>query len=109
MLHRQRTQACQALRSYTWPGNVRELQNRLKRAVVLAEGATIATKDLELHSPASGAKKPTATSLKKAKEELERTMIQQCLAMNDGNISRSARSLGISRPTLYDLISKYRL
>ncbi len=99
--------AATAMRAFPWPGNVRELQNRVKRAVVLADGATIGAEELELESTGPTARVSVHASLKKAKALLEREMVAKGLSENDGNISRTARELGISRPTLYDLISKY--
>jgi two-component system NtrC family response regulator len=101
--------AANAIQAFSWPGNVRELQNRVKRAVVLAEGPTIGAAELELDSAKSPVSTRVSASLKKAKQALEREMVGEALAANNGNISRSARELGISRPTLYDLISKYAL
>jgi len=94
--------------AHSWPGNVRELQNRVKRALVLAQGPFIAPEDLELEAPASEAEAPGAT-LKAAREEMEREVISRALAENRGNISKTAKELGISRPTLYELIAKYGL
>ncbi len=100
--------ALTAMQSYTWPGNVRELQNRVQRAVVLATGAVIGVAELELATGKDGSM-PRKASLKAAKEELEREMVAKALADNNGNISKTARHLGISRPTLYDLIARYKL
>jgi two-component system, NtrC family, response regulator len=100
--------AVQAMRQYSWPGNVRELQNRIKRALVLAEGPFIVPADLEIEgSPANAA--PAGTTLREAREELEREIISKKLVETNGNISKAARALGISRPTLYELMSRYGL
>ena len=96
--------AIAALRTYHWPGNVRELQNRLQRALLLSEGPSITPADLELDQP----QKPEAT-LRMAVHKLEREMIVKRLRDSNGNISRAARALGISRPTLYELIARHGL
>jgi two-component system, NtrC family, response regulator len=101
-------QAIDAIRKHPWPGNVRELQNRVKRALVLADGATIGPEELELELANEAAGTATST-LKEAKEALEREILVNALRDNGGNISKTAKSLGISRPTLYDLMSRYEL
>jgi two-component system, NtrC family, response regulator len=101
-------QALEAIRKYEWPGNVRELQNRVKRALVLADGPSIGPMELDLESlnENTGA---AASTLKEAKEALERELLANALRENNGNISKTAKSLGISRPTLYDLMARYGL
>ncbi len=101
-------QALEAIRRYEWPGNVRELQNRVKRALVLAEGSYIGPTELELESP-NGSSSANTSTLKEAKEALERDILANALRENNGNISKTAKSLGISRPTLYDLMARYGL
>ena len=96
-------QAVRALQSHVWPGNVRELENRIKRAVIMAEGARITPEALELVSPYRGY---AQRGLKEAREALEREMIQGTLARNKGNVSQTASELGVSRPTLYELMGK---
>ena len=96
-------QALQALEAHSWSGNVRELENRIKRAVIMAEGSKLTTEDLELASPYG---RYESLSLKKAREALERDMIQRSLTRNRGNITQAAAELGISRPTLYELMDK---
>jgi two-component system, NtrC family, response regulator len=98
----------QSLRRHNWPGNVRELQNRLKRAIVLAEGPFIGPGELELEGGTEGQANPAVT-LRTAKEGIERELISNSLRANNGNISRTARALGISRPTLYDVMRRYGL
>jgi two-component system, NtrC family, response regulator len=96
-------QAMAALEEYAWPGNVRELENRVKRAVIMADGPKITLADLELAAPSN----PTPNrNLRLAREELERQMTQQALFRHNGNISSAALDLGISRPTLYELMEK---
>jgi two-component system NtrC family response regulator len=95
-----------AMEAYSWPGNVRELKNRVKRAVIMAEGKHITPKDLELNT-ASGDEKPL--DLRHVRDEAERQAIQRALSHADGKISQAADILGISRPTMYDLIRKFDL
>ncbi len=95
--------ALRALTRHTWPGNIRELENRVKRAVIMADGKRITAADLEL-TQLAGADRPT--TLKEAREILEREMVQQVLQRHAGKISSAAIELGISRPTLYELMEK---
>jgi len=96
-------QALQAIERYKWPGNVRELENRIKRAVIMAVGKKINPIDLELEVPSP---KYESMSLKEAREALEKKLIVKALAQNKGNITKTAAELGVSRPTLYDLMQK---
>jgi two-component system, NtrC family, response regulator len=96
--------ALRAMTRYSWPGNVRELQNRVKRAVIMASGSRVAAKDLEL-APTQDVTS-AATTLREARERVEREMIQQALKKNAGRITSTAAELGISRPTLYELMQK---
>ena len=96
-------QAIRALESHAWPGNVRELENRVKRAVIMAEGTKITPKDLELSSPFE---KYEGKGLKEAREALERDLIERSLSKHKGSITQAATELGISRPNLYDLMEK---
>ncbi len=98
--------AIAAMDVYEWPGNVRELENRVKRAVIMAEGAQITAEDLELTVPDGHA--PLCT-LRQAREDAERNALKQALTMADGNMSRAAELLGITRPTLYSLLEKYQM
>jgi len=94
--------ALRTMTHYSWPGNVRELQNRVKRAVIMANGYRVAAKDLELN----GREASSARTLKQAREEVERDVIQQALKRHSGRITAAAADLGISRPTLYELMEK---
>lgn len=96
-------QALQAVEGYTWPGNVRELENRIKRAVIMARKTKLTPEDLQL-----GTEKVSfhGVKLKEARESLEREMILQTLAKTRNNLSKAADELGISRPTLYELMEK---
>ena len=93
-----------ALLAHDWPGNVRELENRVKRAVIWAEGNRITPADLELAVGALPAVR--GQGLKQAREALERDMVRNTLARNRGNITKAAAELGVSRPTLYELMEK---
>jgi len=100
--------ALAAIDSWAWPGNVRELENRVKRAVIMADGKLVTAEDLDLTQiAADGA--DIALNLKAAREQADRRMIRQALARSEGNISNTAKLLGISRPTLYDLLKQYDL
>jgi len=92
-----------ALEGHAWPGNIREMENRVRRAVIMAEGSRITPGDLELEDSIG---RLEGRSLKEAREELERELVQRALARHKGNISQAAQQLGISRPTLYELMEK---
>ncbi len=98
--------AIQALETHTWPGNVRELENRLKRAVIMVEGKRLSAQDLELESGDSAAMN---LNLKEARETAEREVVQKALRKHSGKIAPAAIDLGISRPTLYELMEKLGL
>jgi len=100
--------AVRAMTRYSWPGNVRELQNRVKRAIIMTSGARVTAKDLELERGQDVASSSTPT-LRQARENVEREMIQQALKRNSGKITSAAAELGISRPTLYELMEKLRI
>jgi len=97
--------ALRAITRYSWPGNVRELQNRVKRAVIMTSGLRVTARDLEL-AQAQDVASLSAPTLKQARENVEREMIQQALKRNAGRITSAAADLGISRPTLYELMDK---
>ncbi|WP_426257555.1 PEP-CTERM-box response regulator transcription factor [Sphingomonas sp. DC1600-2] len=94
-----------AIAAWGWPGNVRELENRMKRAVIMAEGKLVTAADLDLAE--GGAELPL--NLRAARESADRSAIAQALARAEGNISNTAKLLGVSRPTLYDLLKSYDL
>lgn len=95
-----------AIRAYSWPGNVRELENRIKRAVVMAQGTTLQPADLEL----SAASAPSAyLTLREARSQFEKNLIRQALARTNGNVTRAAEELGISRQALHESMHKYGL
>jgi two-component system NtrC family response regulator len=99
--------ALAAIDAYPWPGNVRELENRIKRAIIMAEGRTIGAEDLDL--PGTAVDEPEAINLRAARELADRKAIRQAMSRTENNISGAAKLLGISRPTLYDLLKQYRL
>jgi len=96
-------QALRAMERYQWPGNVRELENRVKRAVIMAEGTKITPADLDLDS---GPAKYEGTTLKEVREAVEKEFIQRALKRHNGNVTRAASELDISRPTMYELMEK---
>lgn len=95
-----------AVASYNWPGNVRELENRIKRAIVLADGKLITVQDLDI---VSGEAEPAFPTLKQSRERAEFAAVKQALELSDDNVSAAAKLLGVSRPTLYDLMKSFNL
>jgi two-component system NtrC family response regulator len=102
-------EALEAIDAYAWPGNVRELENRLKRAVIMAEGKLVTVADLDLGSAQPSEAPAIPINLRAAREVADRRAIRQALARTENNISGAAKLLGISRPTLYDLLKQYHL
>lgn len=98
--------ALNAIDGYAWPGNVRELENRVKRAVVLAEGKQIDAADLGF---AGDQPKRTLLDIRAAREAAEREVVEHALALYNRNISHAAEALGISRPSLYSLMRKLNI
>jgi two-component system NtrC family response regulator len=96
-----------AMQAYSWPGNVRELENRLQRALIMANGPQVTPEDLEL--PAADVQQGPPRTLREARETVEKELIVQALARNDGNITRTAAELDVSRPTLHDMLKKYNI
>ncbi|MEP2988577.1 MAG: PEP-CTERM-box response regulator transcription factor [Parasphingorhabdus sp.] len=99
--------ALAALEAWNWPGNVRELENRIKRAVIMADGKLVTAQDLDLET--NDDEPVGLLNLKAAREAADRTAIRRAISQTDGNISNAAKLLGISRPTLYDLLKQYQL
>jgi len=95
--------AIRALNRHGWPGNVRELENCIRRAVIMAEGRRLKAADLELNVSGLG---PNIVTLKDAREALERQMLTQALKKHGGKIAPAAAELGLSRPTIYELMEK---
>ena len=94
-------QAIQAIERHNWPGNIRELENRVKRAVIMADGRKVTPADLELDYL-----RYRGQSLKQAREALDKDMILRALARNKGQLTRTATELGISRTGLYNLMDR---
>lgn len=99
--------AIQAVAEYEWPGNVRELENKIMRAVVMGQGRVIRAEDLDL--PFAYEFSAQKQTLKGVRENLERDFIGRALSTNNWNVARTAEQIGVTRPTLYDLIRKYDL
>jgi two-component system NtrC family response regulator len=99
--------ALAAIDGWGWPGNVRELENRVKRAVIMADGKLVHAEDLDLGDAADD--EADTLNIKSAREKSDRRVIRHALARSEGNISSTAKMLGISRPTLYDLLKQYDL
>ena len=98
-----RDDALDAIAAHGWPGNVRELENCIKRAVIMADGNAITAEDLGLQ----GAEEAENLNLRQVREEAERAAVLKVMARVDGNIARAAELLGVSRPTLYDLLNRF--
>lgn len=98
--------ALAAIDRWQWPGNVRELENRIKRAVIMADGKLVTAADLDLPQ-ASDTQEDDVINLKAVRETADRRAIRRAISRTEGNISGAAKLLGISRPTLYDLIKQY--
>ena len=96
--------ALAAIANHPWPGNVRELENRVKRAVILADEHHVSAADLDLEAPTETV---TPLTLKEAREQADIRTLQQALTLARGNLSQAAKTLGISRPTIYDLLKQY--
>ncbi|MDA9982585.1 PEP-CTERM-box response regulator transcription factor [Gammaproteobacteria bacterium] len=106
-VHRFSSEAIAAIEAHPWPGNVRELEHRVKRAVIMAEGSRIETQDLEF---ASGSPQETPIlSLRQRREISDRESVEQALSRTQGNLTKAAQSLGISRPSLYSLMKKFEI
>ena len=101
--------AIDAIDAHGWPGNVRELENRLKRAVIMADGKSVTAGDLDLQASVVPSDDVLPINLRAAREVADRKAIRQAMSRTDNNISGAAKLLGISRPTLYDLLKQYRL
>ena len=99
-------EAISAIEHYEWPGNVRELENKVKRATIMAENNSITAEDLELNVVNDD---EVVLNLKAARNMAEKNVLSKALARSDGKLSRAAELLGISRPTLYDLLEKHNL
>lgn len=96
-------QALREIEVYSWPGNIREMENRIKRAVIMAEGSRITPMDMEL---ASSHAKYEGRGLKEARDALEKDLIKRAITRNRGNLTKAAEELGVTRPTLYGMMEK---
>jgi two-component system NtrC family response regulator len=99
-------EALQAIDGYAWPGNVRELENRIKRSVVMSDDQLITPSELQLTESSEDV---MPVNLRVVREQAEATAIIRAMSFVGGNVSKAADLLGISRPTLYDLVNKYGL
>mgnify|MGYP000393761914 CR=1 FL=1 len=99
-----REDALRAIETHAWPGNVRELENCIKRAVIMADGNQITLDDVGLNEV-----QEICLDLRLVREQAEKGVIIAALARSDGNVLKAAEMLGVSRPTLYDLMHRYGL
>lgn len=99
-------EAIAAIERYEWPGNVRELENRIRRAVTLSDNARLTPEDLDLHAINNVG---PGMTLKEARDTVEKQLIAQTLMKTKGNISKAATLLGVSRPTLHDLLTRHQI
>ena len=97
-------EAIEAIEAYDWPGNIREMENRIKRGVVMADDKLVASDDLGLVSEGN-----LSLNLREVRYNAERAAILRALSMTENNISATAKQLGVTRPTLYDLMKKYNI
>ncbi|MEZ5652432.1 MAG: PEP-CTERM-box response regulator transcription factor [Burkholderiaceae bacterium] len=100
-----REDALKAIAAHRWPGNVRELENCIKRAVIMADGNSIGSADLGLRQEGE----PATLNLRHIRDEAERKAVLRAMAQSGGNIARASELLGISRPTMYDLLNRFGL
>jgi two-component system NtrC family response regulator len=98
------TDAQNAIQTYHWPGNVREMENKIKGAIIMAEGRQVTAADLSLDSVDA---RPPNLNLREVRRDAEGQAIRRALVHASGNISKAAKMLGVTTPTLYDLLEKY--
>ncbi|MBK8187822.1 MAG: PEP-CTERM-box response regulator transcription factor [Cellvibrio sp.] len=94
--------AIAAIENHDWPGNIREMENKIKRAVIMADGKNVTREDLGLAEAGD-----LSLNLRHVRQEAERNALLRALSMTDNNFSAAAKLLGITRPTLYDLLKKF--
>ena len=99
--------AIRAIEAHPWPGNVRELENCIKRAVIMADGTQITRDDIGLDESAT--EDLDNLNLRKIRDEAEKRAVIAALARTNGNLVKAAETLGVSRPTLYDLMHRFGL
>ena len=99
-------EALALIENHTWPGNVREMENCIKRAVIMADGSQITAEDLGLSSEATDGQ---PINLRQIRDDAEHKAVLKALARVDGNIAKAAELLGVSRPTLYDIMSRHAI
>jgi two-component system NtrC family response regulator len=102
-----RPDALAAIEAHPWPGNVRELENVIERAVIMADGTSLTPVDLGLQDKGEGGSE--LLNLRQIREEAEKQAIIRVLGRVNGNVSKAAELLGVSRPTLYDLMERFGL
>lgn len=100
--------ALRAIEAHRWPGNIRELENCIKRAVIMADGSQVTADDLGLPAAAEGVAEPSL-DLRTVRDEAEKKAVIAALARSNGNVLKAAELLGVSRPTLYDLMHRLGL
>jgi len=98
--------ALAAIQDHPWPGNVRELENRVKRAIVMTEGPLLTASDLGL---SASEEEPQSLAIRAARARAEREVLRLALAQAGSNLSKAAKLLGVSRPTLYDLMQQHQI
>ena len=96
--------AAKAIENYSWPGNVREMENKIKRGILMCDEKYVTAMDLGLEEG-----EELSINLRKVRYDAERHAIMQALSVTDNNYSSAAKLLGITRPTLYDLVKKYEI
>jgi len=99
--------ALKTIESYPWPGNIRELENKIKRAVIMAESNLITSDDLAIRIDSEEDAIPL--NLREVRDAAEKKAISRALNNSGNNMAKAARLLGITRPTLYTMVSKYKL
>ena len=99
-------EALALIENHTWPGNVREMENCIKRAVIMADGSQITAEDLGLSLEATDEQ---PINLRQIRDDAEHKAVLKALARVDGNIAKAAELLGVSRPTLYDIMSRHAI
>lgn len=99
-------EALSMIEGYSWPGNVREMENCIRRAVIMAEGSQISADDIGL---SASSQITESINLRQVRDNAEYSAVVKALARVDGNIAKAAELLGVSRPTLYDLMNRHAI